>query len=144
MMVSARGLASPPSWSYHSSNSYWEQKIVVDFYVCDVRVQRYRVVRIRMVLIITTHPKLELPDWRICLFPDFKFVYIINRLHPQPYLPVITWWDAFHLLKHTGKVMNSAHAAFDSNRFHGFICEAKELFGMGNSNGSKSIVGVGF
>ena len=28
MIASARGLSSPPSWSYHSSNSYWEQKIV--------------------------------------------------------------------------------------------------------------------
>ena len=31
MIASARGLSSPPSWSYHSSNSYWEQKIVEDF-----------------------------------------------------------------------------------------------------------------
>lgn len=30
MIASARGLASPPSCSYHSSNSYWEQKIVED------------------------------------------------------------------------------------------------------------------
>ena len=31
MIASVRGLSSPPSWSYHSSNSYWEQKIVEDF-----------------------------------------------------------------------------------------------------------------
>lgn len=31
MIASAKELASPPSCSYHSSNFYWEQKIVEDF-----------------------------------------------------------------------------------------------------------------
>lgn len=31
MNASAGGLLLPPSWSYHSSNSYWEQKLVEDF-----------------------------------------------------------------------------------------------------------------
>ena len=30
-VASARGLSPPPSCSYHSSNTYWEQKIVEDF-----------------------------------------------------------------------------------------------------------------
>ena len=31
VIVSNRGLSSLLSWSYHSSNLYWEQKIVADF-----------------------------------------------------------------------------------------------------------------
>lgn len=31
MIVSIRRLASPPGWSYHSLNTYWEQKMVDDF-----------------------------------------------------------------------------------------------------------------